>query len=132
MARKSMLKISGRQALRLALFALPVLLALCWTSPGEADSPGLQQATGSPALAAETLTENSRSAAAAPGPATDIPGALPAATGTGGAASKAGRKDLTVFFSIGVIVDILLVTAFLVWAVGQWSKSGKKEPKDHA
>jgi hypothetical protein len=33
-----------------------------------------------------------------------------------------GREDLTVFFSIGVVVDVLLVTAFLVWAVGQWRK----------
>jgi hypothetical protein len=132
MAGKSMLKISGRQLLRLALFTLPVVLAFCWTSPGEAYSPGLQQATGSPALAAETITENSRSVAAAPGPATDAPGVLSAGTDTGGVAGKAGRKDLTVFFSIGVIVDILLVTAFLVWAVGQWSKTKKQEPKDHA
>ena len=32
------------------------------------------------------------------------------------------RTDLTVFFSIGIVVDVLLVTAFLVWAVGQWRK----------
>jgi len=131
MARKSMLEIFARRLPRLALCTLPAVLALCWISAGEANSPGLQQATGSPAMVAETMTESSRSAAAATGPATDIPG-VPAATGTGGAAGKAGHKDLTVFFSIGVIVDILLVMAFLVWAVGQWSKSGKKEPKNHA
>jgi hypothetical protein len=35
------------------------------------------------------------------------------------------REDLTVFFTIGVVVDVLLVTAFLVWAVGQWRKPRK-------
>jgi hypothetical protein len=35
------------------------------------------------------------------------------------------REDLTMFFSIGVIVDVLLVTAFLIWAVGQWRKARK-------
>jgi hypothetical protein len=33
-----------------------------------------------------------------------------------------GREDLTVFFSIGLVIDVLLVTAFLVWAAGQWRK----------
>jgi len=33
-----------------------------------------------------------------------------------------GRGDLTVFFAIGMIINVLMVTAFLVWAVGQWRK----------
>ncbi len=46
-------------------------------------------------------------------------------TGAGEAAVNGGREDLTVFFAIGVIVDVLLVTAFLIWAVGQWRKTKK-------
>jgi len=118
-----MLKMHGRKLLRLALFTLPVVLILSWTSPGEAKSSSLQLATAGPTPAAEALAESGRAAAGAPGPLTDIPEDMTAGTGNGGAAGNAGRKDLTVFFSIGVIVDILLVTAFLVWAVGQWSKS---------
>jgi len=41
------------------------------------------------------------------------------------AAAAGGREDLSVFFSIGVVVDVLLVTVFLVWAVGQWRKTKK-------
>ena len=49
------------------------------------------------------------------------------AAGTPGTHTEAtiindGREDLTVFFSIGLVIDVLLVTAFLVWAVGQWRK----------
>jgi len=109
----------------LALLTLPVLLTLSWTSSGETEPMSLQRATDSPTPPAVAVAENGRAAAAAAGPATDIPGAMPAGKGTGGVAGHAGRKDLTVFFSIGVIVDILLVTAFLIWAVGQWSKSKK-------
>ncbi len=43
-------------------------------------------------------------------------------SGTGSTAANGEREDLTVFFAIGVVVDVLLVTAFLAWAVGQWRK----------
>jgi len=43
-------------------------------------------------------------------------------SGTGSTVANGEREDLTVFFAIGVIVDVLLVTAFLAWAVGQWRK----------
>ncbi len=46
-------------------------------------------------------------------------------TGADEAAANDGREDLTVFFAIGVIIDVLLVTAFLLWAVGQWRKTKK-------
>ncbi|VAW81158.1 hypothetical protein MNBD_GAMMA14-890 [hydrothermal vent metagenome] len=36
-----------------------------------------------------------------------------------------GREDLSTFFSIGVVIDVLLLTAFLIWAVGQWRKTKK-------
>jgi len=49
----------------------------------------------------------------------------PVSAGTGGVAVNGGRQDLTVFFSIGVVIDICLVIAFLVWAVGQWRKTKK-------
>ena len=41
------------------------------------------------------------------------------------AAIQGRREDLTVFFTIGVIVDVFLVGAFLLWAVGQWRKAKK-------
>jgi len=41
------------------------------------------------------------------------------------AAIDRGRDDLTVFFAIGVVIDVLMVTAFLIWAVGQWRKTKK-------
>jgi len=33
------------------------------------------------------------------------------------------KKDLTVFFSVGVIADLLLVAAFVAWAIRQWRNS---------
>jgi len=51
---------------------------------------------------------------------TGVPEPVPAAQVT---AVQGGREDLTVFFTIGVIVDVFLVGAFLLWAVGQWRKS---------
>ena len=50
------------------------------------------------------------------------PVSAPPGSVTGKPAVDAGREDLTVFFTIGVIVDVLLVTAFLIWAVGQWRR----------
>ncbi|GMQ89410.1 MAG: hypothetical protein BMS9Abin09_0890 [Gammaproteobacteria bacterium] len=46
-------------------------------------------------------------------------------SGVEGAVASGGREDLTVFFTIGVIANVLLVTVFLVWAVGQWRKKKK-------
>lgn len=36
-----------------------------------------------------------------------------------------GREDLTAFFSIGIAIDVLLLTVFAVWAVRQWRKPRK-------
>ncbi|MDT8385989.1 MAG: hypothetical protein RQ736_00640 [Thiogranum sp.] len=30
------------------------------------------------------------------------------------------REDLTVFFAIGILIDLLLLTLFFVWATRQW------------
>lgn len=35
------------------------------------------------------------------------------------------RDDLSVFFSIGIAIDVLLLTAFLIWAAGQWRRTRK-------
>jgi len=76
-------------------------------------------------MVTEAMPGNGRVVTEVTGLATNIPESISANPGTKRAATSDNRKDLTVFFSIGVIVDILLVTAFLVWAVGQWSKSKK-------
>jgi hypothetical protein len=123
MTKTSTLHLPGGPLLRVALFTLPLVLALAWAPPGEAQSTNLQQATGSSTMVTEALTENGRAVAGVPGLATNIPESISANSGKKGTATNNGRKDLTVFFSIGVIVDILLVTAFLIWAVRQWSKT---------
>lgn len=117
------MKSPRRQCRRLALVTLPVVLMLGWAAALEAKPASLQQDTPGPTLSAEVMAEHGPAAAGAQGH-TDIPGDTPAGTGGGDAAGTAeGKKDLTVFFSIGIIVDILLVTAFVIWAAGQWSKS---------
>ena len=99
---------------RHALFALSLMLAPLWMQAGGANPVGPQQSTGS----ALTL-----SGAGATGSATGIPLAVSPESGTGGVATDDGREDLTVFFAIGVLVDIILVAFFVVWAIGQWSKT---------
>jgi hypothetical protein len=121
--KTSALHLPGGSLLRVALFTLPVALALAWAPPGEAQSTNLQQATGSSIMVPEALAENGRAVAEVPGLATNTPESISANAGKKGTATNDDRKDLTVFFFIGVIVDILLVTAFLIWAVGQWSKT---------
>jgi len=119
------LTLHGKRRLRLALLVLPVVLMHAWTPASTADSPGLLQATGRPAIPSEAVAEDGAATATPPGLAADIPASAPDGTGTAEQADKSGGKDLTVFFSIGAIVDILLVTAFLFWAVGQWSRTKK-------
>jgi len=69
-----------------------------------------------------TVAEDDRAVAAVPGSASV---SMSPDSGTQGAVLNDGREDLTVFFSIGIAVDVLLVTVFLVWAVRQWRKTGK-------
>ena len=45
---------------------------------------------------------------------------LPGARGDAGGGEP---KDLTAFFAIGFIINILLICAFIYWAVGQWRKA---------
>lgn len=46
-----------------------------------------------------------------------------AVSAAAGATASGEKKDLTSFFLIGFIVNILLIGAFLFWAVGQWRKT---------
>jgi len=42
--------------------------------------------------------------------------------GDPGLKTPKGSKDLTGFFAIGFIINILAIGAFLYWAAGQWRK----------
>lgn len=114
----SMLNLPGRQVLRPALYILTVILWLAWMPPVRAESA--QQAVDSP-----TLTHQAGKVAEHAATLADTPDTPTVDSGNAGRSDNKDRKDLTVFFSIGVIVDILLVAAFLYWAVGQWSRSKK-------
>lgn len=37
------------------------------------------------------------------------------------------REDLSVFFSIGIVINIVMVIGFFVWAVKQWRKHDSSE-----
>ncbi len=49
-----------------------------------------------------------------------------AVSGTRGNTAHAKQKSLTAFFVIGFIVNILLISAFMFWAVGQWRKTKRE------
>jgi len=116
--KATMLIFPASQWLRLALLALPVLLVLAAASPAAATHSYQLQSTGSSQEVTSAGTPESGANTAA---------AMPADSDTAGVASDAGGKDLTVFFVIGMAVNIIMITAFLFWAVGQWRKSQKIE-----
>jgi len=33
------------------------------------------------------------------------------------------KEDLSVFFGIGMLINIVMITSFFVWAVKQWKKN---------
>ncbi len=74
---------------------------------------------------AEPGLENGGAAIEVTGSTTDIAVSTSPGSSAEGVAVNDQREDLTVFFSIGVIVDVLLVAAFLTWAIGQWRKTKK-------
>ena len=109
---------SGRAGF--ALLALPLVFMLAGVPPSEANLPDPQPS--------QTL----RSSPTVTEAGANIAGAVAGAKGPAAGASVAEqtpvngeREDLTVFFSIGAIIDVLLVAAFLIWAVGQWRKANK-------
>ena len=116
---------SGRAGF--ALLALPLVFILAGVPPSEADLPGPQP---SPALhSSPTVTEAGANIAGAVAGLT-APAAGASVTKIPDPVAKEmpvndDREDLTAFFFIGAIIDVLLVAAFLIWAVGQWRKANK-------
>ena len=37
------------------------------------------------------------------------------------------REDLTTFFAVGMVVNIVMITAYFIWAYKQWGKTGERE-----
>ncbi len=111
-----MLNLSASQRLRLALLTLPILLVLAVESPGAATPSYPLQSTGS------TLEVT---AAGTPGAGANTAAGMPADSGTAEVAIDDAGKDLTVFFVIGMAVNIIMITVFLFWAAGQWRKTRK-------
>jgi hypothetical protein len=103
--------------LRHALLALLLTLPLAGESPYAASPP---VAHGSATATAGTNRAGTGGGVGRPAAGAAV--TLPAAQETPG---SDGRRDMTAFFTIGAIVDVLLVAAFLVWAVGQWRKAKK-------
>ena len=122
-AKLSMKNLPGSRLVRLALLTLPVIFTLTWAIPGEANPSILQQSAGSSLTVTEAGVNNGGAVAGGQGVAADIPVSMSPDSGAEGAAVNDGRKNLTAFFSIGVVANILLVAVFLIWAVGQWSKT---------
>ena len=40
---------------------------------------------------------------------------------------EAEREDLTVFFTIGVVINLVMITAYFIWAYKQWNKTGTRD-----
>ena len=106
---------TGLVPLHMLLCAGFLVLLLTGTSQGAAMPGNLSQIAGESAAQAQS---------AAPAETGGGAMAAPALQGTATAAQPPdGRKDLTVFFSVGVIANLLLVVAFVAWAIRQWRNS---------
>ena len=110
-----MRNLPGRWLIRLCLFILPALFAPAWAAQSEAIPSALQQSTDSPLPVTEAGAEFAGGVARVPGPD----------SGAGIKAENDRRDDMTGFFVIGMIVNVLLIALFLIWAVGQWRKTKK-------
>ena len=71
-----------------------------------------------PAVGAESAGVDT----AVPGSATHISASMAPGSAAEAVEVENGHEDLTVFFAIGMVINVLLVTAYLVWAVRQWRK----------
>ena len=40
---------------------------------------------------------------------------------------EAEREDLSAFFTVGVVINIVMITAYLFWAYKQWNKTGARD-----
>ena len=36
------------------------------------------------------------------------------------------RDDLTAFFAVGIVINLVMITAYFVWAYKQWGKTGDR------
>ncbi len=42
--------------------------------------------------------------------------------------NEAGRGDITAgFFAVGVVINIVMITAYFIWAYKQWGKKGARD-----
>ena len=47
------------------------------------------------------------------------------------AEAPSGSSDsLTAFFAVGLVINLVLIAAFVLWARKQWNKSGKPDSPD--
>ena len=98
--------------IRFYLLILAVLFTPAWAAHSEAIPSELQQSTDSPLPVTEAGAETISRLA---GPVSD----------SGLRAADDTRDNMTGFFVIGMIINVLLITLFLIWAVGQWRKTKK-------
>ena len=101
--------------IRLYLLILPVLFTPAWAAHSEATPSGLQPSTDSPLPVTEVGAVTDRGISKLSGPVSVA----------GERAANDKREDLTGFFVIGMIINVLVITLFLIWAVGQWRKTKK-------
>jgi len=40
---------------------------------------------------------------------------------------KPGKEDLSVFFGIGMAINIIMIVSFFIWAVKQWRKNDSNQ-----
>ncbi len=37
------------------------------------------------------------------------------------------KDSMTGFFAVGLVINIVMITAFFIWAYKQWGKTGKQD-----
>ncbi len=77
----------------------------------------------SPAVAADNHQQHGAGTGIDAPPAVSAPALTDAEPETHELAPGGRREDLTVFFAIGILIDLLLLTLFFVWATRQWRKT---------
>jgi hypothetical protein len=115
----------GRRLIRLCLLILSALFTLAWAVHSEATPSGQQQPTGRPVPVTEAGAETDEGGSRVAGPVSVLPLSMSPVSGSGVRTADDARKNMTGFFVIGMIINVLLITLFLIWAVGQWRKTKK-------
>ena len=114
--------LSSRRFTGFYLLVLVQFLTPARCAYSEATLPGLQQSTGGPVPVIEAGAATDGEGARVAGP---VSPSRPSVTGKGVREVDDTRENLTGFFVIGMIINVLLFTLFLIWAVGQWRKTKK-------